>query len=96
MSFQDYIINVKGKKIVTAEKYIRSLEKMKDLIEQKYGAVITCDFLSINKPSEFKALIEKFESNLDLVLLNLKWHHILSAAYNNYLKYLEYCESDIL
>ena len=92
MNFLEYIVLGKGRKVITAEKYIDSLNKMTCLLNDVLGVKVNIDELTSCSSTEFLSYIHIFESSEELVQLNLKWHHVISAAYNNYFNYLKYIE----
>ncbi|MBU0996951.1 MAG: hypothetical protein KKE16_02785 [Firmicutes bacterium] len=90
VEFFDYCILKRGLKPITAEKYIHSLEVMKSLLELSLGTSLRYNIIDLADIPQLEYLIRYFETNNNLVAQNLYWHHIISAAYNNFLRFLKY------
>lgn len=76
-------------KEVSVEKYYDSLNKVKEILEYSYNITIPFNLYTVSDHNWFTNMIIDFESNQKNINLNLKWHHILSAAYNNYKYFLK-------
>ena len=88
--FDYYLCEIKGLKPGTRDNYCKSLDDMRSLIYERLNIDIPVSFYNIDDDIIFNKIIELFNSDDDLVELNKKWHHTISAAYNNYYKFLLY------
>lgn len=86
--FQYYVVEVKKLKAGTFKDYCGALKNMREMLESTYGMSFNCSFVEIDDPIAFNKLIIKFEDAADLVAENRRRHHDISAAYNNYYKFL--------
>lgn len=88
-----YLINIKGLGKSTAKDYISALKTMKDIMEEHLKISYKFDFFTINDSQIFGNLIDQFNSNADLIMINQIRHHDISAAFNNYYNFLTSKES---
>ena len=86
--FHYYIVEVKKLSNGTFKDYCSALKNMKEMLEETYGLSYSCSFVEVDDPIAFNKLIAKFEDSADLVAENRRRHHDISAAYNNYYKFL--------
>lgn len=86
--FQYYLVEVKKLKTGTFKDYCGALNNMKEMLESAYGLSFNCSFIEVDDPIAFNKLIVKFENAADLVAENRRRHHDISAAYNNFYKFL--------
>ncbi len=90
VQFLDYLMYDRKLKESSISNYISSLEKIKIMIEARYETILNFELYEIDDLLWFEAFIAKFESNIDFTQKNQVWHHVLSASYNNYLKFLKH------
>jgi len=83
-----YLINIKGLVKSTAKDYVSALKTMKELMEKHLKTSYNFDFFTINDSQFFGELIDLFNSNADLIMINQIRHHDISAAFNNYYNFL--------
>ena len=86
--FHYYIVEVKKLSNGTFKDYCSALKNMKEMLEETYGLSYSRSFVEVDDPIAFNKLIAKFEDSADLVAENRRRHHDISAAYNNYYKFL--------
>lgn len=86
--FSLYLREERQIKEISVDKYFDSLSKVKEILEYTYNITIPFNLYTVADYEWFINMINDFESNQKNINLNLKWHHILSAAYNNYKNFL--------
>lgn len=80
-------VYLKNKKLKDSsiKKYFIALDKIKEFLEFDYHVYIKNQLYVIDDQKCFCELIEVLETNKKIVSVNIKWHHLLSAAYNKFL-----------
>ena len=90
VEFLNFLQNVKHLKEGSIKDYFGELRKIREKFLEFLNVSIPFEIYEIDDLSIIKKLITMFNNSGDFIQLNLKSHHSLSAAINNYEKFLEY------
>lgn len=88
--FYSYLSKERHITDTSIDMYFDSLKKVQEIIEYTYSILIPFSLYTVTDLDWFNDLVNDFESDQKNINLNLKWHHLLSAAYNNYKKFLQF------
>lgn len=88
--FINYLVNIKQLKDSTAKDYISELKKIRIKFKELMSIIIPYELYHIEDLHIINKLYELFKNNGDFIALNHKWHNSLSAAFNNYVSFLEH------
>ena len=94
--FQNYLENVKKLKSGSIKDYSGELRKIKVKFLEFLDIDIPCEIYQIDNLDYLNKLLIKFKENRDFIELNKKAHNSLSAAFNNYIAFLEYNRTDFV
>lgn len=84
-----YYLNNKGIKDSSINSYISGLEKIRMLFAEYNIITLHNEIYYIDDISYLNSLVEAFNNSADIILINLKHHHMYSAALNNYANFLK-------
>lgn len=94
--FQYYLENVKKLKSGSIKNYSGELRKIKVKFLEFLGIDIPYEIYQIDDLNYLNKLLIKFKESGEFIELNKKAHHSLSAAFNNYIAFLEYNRTDFV
>lgn len=84
-----YYLQSNGKKETSIHKYLDALEKIRKNLKEFVGIDLEHEIYYIDDLNFFDYVLSSFNESADMKLLNLKHHHMYSAAINNYAKFLK-------
>ena len=86
--FAYYLIENKNLSDITVHHYYNALQVIKDMFLEELEILIPTELYFIDDARVFELIVDGFKSNEKMLAENKKRHYDLSAAINNYQKFL--------